>query len=146
MAKPKPEIPQGRFVLQPCKIREDRVVASGDDNLVKTMAEFVKFFTVSGNRDERLKMRSARLGAYIGVCLGSRTKQPVLFVIWHPARENVIDFLLRKDRSFPERCHTIFKVLEADWGSRVTEPVSGKKDTPTWRAKPGAGSAMMERA
>jgi hypothetical protein len=144
MAKPKPEIPQGRFELQPCKIREDRVVPSGEENVVFTMPEFVKNFSVTGMRDERVKLRQARIGAFIGVCTGSRSKQPTLFVIWRNDRDNVIDYLLKRDRSFPERCQTIFKVVDADWGSRVTEPFSGKKDTPTWKARPGAGSALME--
>lgn len=145
MAKPKPDIPQGRFELQPCKIREDRVVPTGEESLVFTMPEFVKNFTVTGQRDERVKMRQARTGAFIGVCDGSRTKQPTLFVIFRNDRANAIDFLLKRDRSFPERCKTIFRVVEADWGSRVTEPFSGKKDTPTWKAQPGAGAVLMER-
>lgn len=133
-----------RFVLQPCKIRENRVVPSGEENVVLGLAEFVKKFTITGERQERGKMRAARVGAFIGVCTGSRTKEPTLFVIWREDRFADIKFLLRKDPTFPDRCHAIFKVIEADWGSRIEEPFSGKKDIPTWKAIPGSGSVLME--
>ena len=133
-----------RFELQPCKIRENRVVPNGEDNVVLDLAEFVKKFTITGQPAERGKMRAARVGAFIGVCTGSRSGQPTLFVIWREDRFGDINFLLRKDQTFPDRCHAIFKVVEADWGSRVEEPFSGKKDIPTWKAIPGAGSALME--
>ena len=135
-----------RFELQPCKIREDRVVPSGEENLVFDLAEFVKAFSITGNiHVDRAKIRQTRVGGYIGVCTGSRSKRDTLFVIWRPDRGNGIDFLLRLDRTFPERCKVIFKVIEADWGSRVIEPDSGKKDQPTWKPSPGSGAILMER-
>jgi hypothetical protein len=145
---PKVEVKEkslSRFELQPCKIRDDKVVPSGEENIVLNLAEFVKAFSVTGHHIDRVKMRQARIGGFIGVCVGSRSKRDTLFVIWRPDRGNGIDFLLKRDRTFPDRCKTIFKVVEADWGSRVTEPDTGKKDTPTWKPTPGAGAILMER-
>ena len=146
MAKVEPQIPQGEFILEPSKIRDDKIVPNGEELLVLTLKEFLEGMRATGHREERVKLRQARTGGFIGFSIGPRTKQLCLFVIWRPDRGNDIEFLLRRDRGFPERCQKIFRIVKADWGSRMAEPFSGKKDTPTWKAIPGAGSTMMERA
>jgi len=145
MAKAQENVLTSRFELQPCRVRDDKVVPTGEENLVFDLAEFVKAFNVSGQRADRVKLRQTRVGGFIGFCTGSRTKRDALFILWRPDRGNEINFLLKRDPTFPERCKVIFKVIEADWGSRMVEPDSGKKDTPTWKSVPGAGSVMMER-
>jgi hypothetical protein len=117
-----------RFVLQPSKIREDRVVPTGDEDLVLDTKELVTKFAPSRARPELAKLRSIRLGGFLGRAKSGRTGQDVLFFIWNHDRSNKLGFLLKSDPGFPDRMKEIYRVAEVDWGCRFEEVESGKKD------------------
>jgi len=133
-----------RFVLQPCKIREDRVVPTKDDPIILNAKKLVAKFVPSGNRIECLKLRQARIGSYVGRAKGSRTGKEVLFIIWNEDRSNKIRWILKRDEAFPDRLLEIYRLNEVDWGSRFEEKESGKKDRlPGDRAVPRARMREM---
>lgn len=117
-----------RFILSPCKFREDRVVPTGEDPVSLDLRELMARFVPSGNKAELLKLRALRLGSYVGHCKGGRTGREVLFVLASMDRTNKVTWLLKGDPSFPSRVLDLYRVDVLDWGSRVEEVESGKKD------------------
>jgi hypothetical protein len=128
-----------RFVLRPCKIREDRVVVTEKDPLVLNARELVTKFSPRRLQRELMALKNARLNSFIGLCKGSRSGQTVPFIIWNQDRSNKIRWLLKRDAAFPDRLLEIYRLEEIDWGSRFDEPVSGEVDRiPGNRARPRA--------
>jgi len=117
-----------RFVLQPCRIREDRVVPTKDEPVVLDAKELITKFAPNRVPKEKLAVRMARLGSFLGLCKGSRSGRTVPFIIWNPDRSNKIRWLLKQDEAFPDRLLEIYRLQEVDWGSSVEEIPSGKLD------------------
>jgi len=126
-----------RFVLQPCKVRQDRVVPLKEPPLELDGPQLVRRLAPSGSQKELLQLRTARPGSFVGRCRGSRTGRPVLFTVWNPDRSNRIGWLLKRDAAFPGRILEIYRLAEVDWGTRFTEIPSGKMDRlPGDKARP----------
>ena len=117
-----------RFLLQPCKVREDRVVPTAEPPLELDGRQLIEKLAPAKIPEELRRLRAARLGSFVGRCKGSRTGRDVLFTVWNPDRSNRIGWLLKTDAAFPERVLEIYKLVELDWGSRFVEIDSGKKD------------------
>jgi len=104
------------------------VVRTDDEDLVLETGELVEKFAPSRNRQELAKLRSIRLGGFLGRAKSGRTGKEVVFFIWNQDRSNKLAFLLKADPAFPDRMREIYRVAEVDWGSRFEEIESGKKD------------------
>lgn len=117
-----------RFVLQPCKIRENRVVRTDEEEVVLTVKELVAKFAPTRLRTELAKLRTIRIGGYVGRSKSGRTGKDVLFFIWRDDRSNDLAFLLKADPNFPDRMKEIYRVAEVNWGTSIEEIESGKKD------------------
>jgi len=117
-----------KFVLQPCKIRGDRVVPTKDPPVELDGRQLIAKLAPNRLPHNLLRLRQARLGSFIGRCKGSRSGREVLFTVWNPDRSNKIGWLLKQDAAFPDRLIEIYRLVEADWGSRFVEADSGKKD------------------
>lgn len=111
-----------RFVLQPCRIREEKIVATKDDPLVLEVTDLFKTLVPSGLREERSLIRGARIGTYLGRCKGSVTGKDVLLVIYNNDGTNVIEWVLKRDPTLPDRVTSLFRLDAADWGSSFYEP------------------------
>ena len=131
-----------KFVLQPCHVRADRVAPDKSNPVVlHSIHDLVEKFRPS-TPGERLQIRSMRLGAYVGLIRGSQSGNVVPFVLWNRDRSNKIKWLLKKDPKFPTRLVEIYRVEEADWGSKFNEFDTGVRDAPTWQGSKTPG--MME--
>lgn len=121
-----------RFVFQPVRFRDEKVVPTSDPPLViENIADLVKKFAPE-RKQQLVQLRGFRPSAIVGWARGSRTGTAVPFLLWNIDRTNRFGWLLKKDPLFPERVIECYRVEEIDWGSSVTEMESGKKDQPGW--------------
>lgn len=117
-----------RFLLQPCKIRENRVVPVAAAALDLDTKALLEKFAPTRDPRELVKLRSMRIEGYLGRSRGGKTGTEQLFFLWNQDRSNHLDFVLHGDPDFPSRVVEIYHVRVVDWGSRFDEPESGKKD------------------
>lgn len=131
------------FVLQPCKLREDRFVPQKDEEplVIKSIQGLLDKFapTMYGHR---VQLRQLRVGAYVGLIKGSRSRKTVPFLVWNPDRSNRIRWLINQDPEFGDRVLEVYRADTVDWGASVSEVETGKKDIPTWKSKKNV--RMME--
>lgn len=136
---------QTKFVLQPCKVREDRFVELEVEPLVLTASELVERFAPDRDYTELMKLRSMRPGGFLGRIRGGRTGHPVVFVFMRDDRRNSVAQFLKRDPTLMGRVLEVFRVDEANWGSRFIESESGKKDSPSWTKQSSASTQEMRR-
>jgi len=121
-----------RFVFQPCKVREDRIVPLDDAPLVFTTRELIDRFVPQRDPLALRMLRSIRVNSYYGLIKNGAGDSVTNFVFMRDDRKNTLSFHLKKDPTVGERIVEVFRVDEVDWGSRFSEPDSGIKDRPAW--------------
>lgn len=127
-----------RFVLQPCKLRGDRIVPEKAEPLVlKSKAELIERFQAKSQM-HLAQLRQLRVTAFVGTVVGSRSQKPSPFIIWNHDRSNRVRWLFNQDPQFGSRVLEVFRVEEVDWGASIQEADSGKKDMPTWQSRKNA--------
>lgn len=108
-----------RFVLQPCRVREDRIVPRGEP-VEWTLRELLD--NITRDPADRRHLRSVvSPGVFVGVCKKSKPPSEAHFSLVSPDRTNNIEWLLRKDPSFADRVLSVYRVVEADWGTSFEE-------------------------
>lgn len=112
-----------RFVIQPCKLREDRLTpVKGSEPLTLSWKELAKKLAPSANAQALRTLYYVQTGAYVGLLKHPATGQPVNFCFVAQDRSGNVAEVLRRDPSFAHRLIEVFLVKEADRGVRLSEP------------------------
>ena len=132
-----------RFVLTPCRLREDRLVPDGEPieldwpkvaALLAPSRSYEALMTLrrmSTNAYVGLKMKPLPIGVYIpperkAAVNAERAKQPVNFLFLTPDRSNEIGWLLKKSPSFLDDLLKVYRVDVALYDAKVEEHSSGE--------------------
>lgn len=112
-----------RFVLQRCKVRLDRAVLLKDEPPCELdWGGLVQRFAPGGRIDARVNMRNnLRVGGFVGLIKRRGKEEVANFVLFHPARNGNLGWVLRADPTFSERVVEIHKVSEIEWDHKFQE-------------------------
>ena len=122
-----------RFVLTPCRIREDRVVPSGEP-VEMDWPKIAKLLAPSQTSNALMVLRRMRVNAYIGLlkhptdALGTARPHkgpPTNFLFQNQDKGNGIGWLLKRNPNFPEQVELLYRVDEATFDARFEEHSSG---------------------
>ncbi len=109
-----------KFILQPCKLREEWLVPTKDPAIRLSWSELCA--KLAPSRDERAlkSLQLLQIGAFVG--LSSRAgKPPSNFVLLNPDRSGNLKQVLKGDPTFASRLLEVYLVEEARWDSKVVE-------------------------
>ncbi len=112
-----------RFVLQPCKLREDRLVpVKGADTEEVTWRELVVKLAPSADIKALRTLYYIQQGAYIGLLQHpNNPNKEVNFCFVAQDRSGLVTEIIRRDPSFAKRLTTVYLVLKADRGAQLAE-------------------------
>jgi len=108
-----------RFRLQPCLLRESRLVPTSDPPQNLDWKGLVALFS----KAERVSryLRQLRQGCYVGTI--QRPNQPFrVFVLFNPNSSTSVAWRLRDDPAFAASLLSVYRVEEMAWDSVVEEP------------------------
>lgn len=112
-----------RFVLQPCKLREEWLVPVKDvAPLVLSWRELCKKLAPSGDVKALSALRLLQTNSYVGL---TRTRSsdptPRNFVLTNPDRSGYLKRVMDKDASFSSRLIEVYRVEEVEWDAKLVE-------------------------
>jgi hypothetical protein len=112
-----------RFVLQPCKLRADRLVpVKGSDTIELTWRELAAKLAPSRDVQALKTLYHAQQGAYLGLVRDPRNPQKLVnFCFMAQDRGNSISPIMTRDPSFGRRLVEAYQVIELDKGRRILE-------------------------
>lgn len=114
-----------RFVLQPCKLREDKFVPlSGEPpTVLSSWEELCKFFERNPKNPRDVGLRALQAmdtSGYLGVL-----KKPEggtrIFHLWNRGRGNKVAWLIKKIPEFPSLLERVYFVQSVVWDARTVE-------------------------
>jgi hypothetical protein len=113
-----------RFVLQPCKLRENRIVpVKGAECEEFTWGELVAKLAPTATVSALRTLYYVQNGAFLGLLKHPKdASKEVNFCFVAQDRTGAVTEILRRDPSFGRRLVTVYQVLEAERGSQLTEP------------------------
>ena len=104
------------FVLQPCRVRGDRLAPLKEDPLRLTWRELLDRLAPSKSRLAQLNLTRLALGQYVGL-----QHDGTNFIIRVNDHSNDIGWLLEQDPDLPDRVQSVFRVDEAHYDVKVEE-------------------------
>ena len=110
-----------RFVLKPCRLRDDKLVPEKDAELITmTWRELARKLAPS-NRIEALRTLSyVQLGAYVGL-LSRGDLAPSNFCFVAQDRSGNVSTILKRSPSFARDLREVYQVVEVDRGTAMVE-------------------------
>ena len=107
-----------RFLLQPAKIRGDRMVPTKEPAVELDFKALQKLLAPSGSPQARRTLLQLRPGSWIGLRSGS--VPPSNFLLQNQDYSGEIGWLLAQDPLFPETVRSLYRVdiVEYDGGVR----------------------------
>lgn len=111
-----------RFVLQPCRLREGKLVPEKDsETLTMNWRELVSKLAPS-NRVEALKtLQYLQRGAYVGLLEQDGNRPPSNFCFVAQDRSGNVGEVLRRNPSFSRRLKEVYQVVELERDSGMME-------------------------
>jgi hypothetical protein len=109
------------FVLQPCKIRENRLVPTKDEAVTLSWDDFCKRLAPSRSLRAKSNLRRAGTNAFIGLLRNAQTQEPCNFILQNQDRSGSIEWLLKQDPSFSNRLLEVYRVESAEWDIKLEE-------------------------
>lgn len=113
-----------RFILTPCRIREDRIVPSGDA-VEMDWPQLVAAFAPSRTLLALNTLTRLRASSYVGLLKGQGNALPTNFFIQNDNKTNVFGWLFAKRPDIPERVECVYRVDEALFDAKIEESSSG---------------------
>lgn len=103
------------FLLQPCKIRENRFVPTKDEAVAFDWADLCTRLAPSESVKAKSSLRRAESQGFIGLTRHEASGESCTFVFCNQDRSNSIDWLIKQDPSFPGRVLEVYRVESIDW-------------------------------
>ena len=118
-----------RFVLQPCKLREERLVpVKGEPPITLTWRELCEQLAPSRSLEALRALQFVQVNSFVGTTKHPRGGQlPVNFVLTNQDRSGNISRVMSKDATFAGRLLSVFRVEDVQWDARVTELGASKR-------------------
>ncbi len=111
-----------RYVLQPCKLREDQLVPQkGVGTVEYDWNKLQETFAPSKSRTALLNISNLRVGQYVGLVRRADASEVTNFTLMNQDRTGRVDWLLKKDPSFEKRLVSVYKVEVAERDARIEE-------------------------
>lgn len=113
-----------KFVLQPCKLRQDRFVPIKDAECEEfTWKELALKLAPTTTPSALRTLQYIQAGAFIGLLKHPlNASQEVNFCFVAQSRTGYLTEVLRRDPTFESRLVTVYRVVEADKGAQLVEP------------------------
>lgn len=127
------------YVLQPCKLRQDRLCATDAPTQTLSWRSLLDKFVPHRDRQEAQKLLALRVGSYIGLGPSKRGGKAA-FVINVPDRSNSIRFLLKQSPHIGDAFEELYRVEEVLADASVFEPPSQFSPEPPPPARMGTPS------
>jgi len=111
-----------RFVLQPCKLREDWIVPVKDTQPI-TVDWRELCAQLAPSRDLRALqvLRMLQVNSFVGLTKNPRGGAPTNFVLLNVDRSGNLEKVIAKDKTFGQRLLTVFRVEDVLWDTKVVE-------------------------
>lgn len=113
-----------RFVLMPCRIREDRMVPDAEEPKVLDWAQVSLLLAPSRSPSALMTLRRMRVNSYVGLL-----KQPsgaiTNFLFQNDDKSNDLSWLLKRNPALASQLQALYRVDEATFDSRVEELSTG---------------------
>ena len=113
-----------RYVLQPCKVREDQLVPQKDTEPVtfdwpQLCAKFASF--KGQGRVALLNLGHLRVSGFLGLIRSAKEGQVTNFILLNQDRTGSIDWLMKKDPTFESRLIEVYRVEVAERDAKLLE-------------------------
>ncbi len=109
------------FILQPCKLREDRFVPTKAEPMQVGWVDLCNRLAPNKSPQALMTLRRLEHSAYVGLALDLKTKNAQNFFLMNFDRSNRVGWLLKKDPSFSERLIEVYRVDGVTYDSKVEE-------------------------
>lgn len=111
-----------RFVLQPCKLREERLVpVKGEPPITVDWRGLCEQLAPSRSPEALRTLQLVQVNSYVGTTKNPRGGKPANFVLTNQDRSGDLARIMSKDATFAGRLLTVFRVEDVQWDARVTE-------------------------
>lgn len=111
-----------RFVLHPCRFREDRFIPLRDASLLELdWVGLVDRLAPTRSPAALMNLKRLRVNSFVGLVRNPQTGEVGNFYLLNPDRSGSLTWLLHQDQSFPERLLESFKVVSANWDYKFEE-------------------------
>lgn len=111
------------FVLQPCKVRADRLVPQKQGEPIELTGVQVieKFHLDVSNPADLHAFRSLTPNSFIGLVTSALNGRPIRFYIRNTDLSGDISWILKQNPTFAGRVLEVWQIVSAVWESRVIE-------------------------
>jgi hypothetical protein len=112
-----------KFVMLPCKVREDRIVPQkqGEPVELTGLQVIERFLLDMRSPADLLAFRSLSPNSFIGLVKSALNGRPIRFYIRNTDLSGDISWILKRDPTFAARLLEVWKIDSAAWDSRVIE-------------------------
>ena len=112
-----------KFVMLPCKVREDRIVPQkGAAPVEMTGLQVIERFLLDVRQPADLyAFRSLAPESFIGLATSALNGRPVRFYIRNTDLSGDISWVLKRSPTFADRLLEVWKIDQAEWDSKVLE-------------------------
>lgn len=111
-----------RFVLQPCRLRAERLVPDRNaEPLELDWAALCEQFVPSHSREGLLNLRRLQPGCYVGLADNPQTGRVGNFIFLNADRTGDLRWVLKRDQSLTSRIRAVFRVEMAEWDHTFEE-------------------------
>lgn len=118
-----------RFVLQPCKLRDERLVpVKGEPPITLNWRELCERLAPSREQKALQVLQLVQVNSYVGTTKNPHgTGKPANFVLMNPDRSGNLAKIMSKDATFAHRLLSVYRVDDVEWDARVTELGASKR-------------------
>jgi hypothetical protein len=128
------------FVLQPCRIRDKRIIPTKDDPVQWDWKQLRENLAPTDSPKARMVLKLISRQGYV-LLVQPHPKGPITNIfLQNPDRSNKIDWLLRRQPTFPRRVVSVWRVERADHGASIEEMKPDHPFPPLPVEFPGHGS------
>lgn len=111
-----------RFVLQPCRLRAERLVPDRNAApLELDWAALCQQFVPSQSREGLMNLRRLQPGCYVGLADNPQTGRVGNFVFMNANRTGDLRWVVKRDQSLTSRIRSVFRVEQAEWDHTFEE-------------------------
>lgn len=111
-----------RFVLQPCRVRDDYFVPTkGEAQVEVNWPELAKRLAPTKEPTALRTLLRLQVGGFVGVRKAPGHAKPTNFFLMNPDRSGKLGWILKQNPKFGEQVESVFRVEIAEYDASTTE-------------------------